>query len=68
MYNSNERTGRYIMVLNPGDRYVMNVEARGFISQRNEVHAKALIADTRELPMDILMVPTGVADRLSKND
>ncbi|MCB0764269.1 MAG: hypothetical protein R2815_13645 [Flavobacteriales bacterium] len=68
VYNSNERTGRYIMVLNPGDRYVMNVEARGFISQRNEVHAKALIADTRELPMDILMVPTGVADRLSKND
>lgn len=68
IYNSSERTGRYLMVLTPGQRYKMAVEAPGFEAQESELHAKPLYADIRELPMDIRMVRTPNAERLSKNE
>ena len=54
IYSSNESTGRYLLVLHPGERYVMTVEAKGYRTQRSELHART-VNGTRELPMDILM-------------
>ncbi len=54
VYSSNERTGRYLLVLTPGQRYSLTVEAAGFASRQMELHART-INGTRELPMDILM-------------
>ncbi len=56
VYNANVRTGRYLMILKPGDRYAMRVEAPGFVTQESELHART-INGTREIPMDITMVP-----------
>jgi hypothetical protein len=64
IYNSSERTGRYLMVLEPGERYTMTVDAPGFEPQRTELHAKPLYADTRELPMDIRLERGANAERL----
>ncbi|MCW5899047.1 MAG: PD40 domain-containing protein [Flavobacteriales bacterium] len=54
VYNSNERTGRYLLVLTPGMRYSLTVEAPGFATRSMELHART-INGTRELPMDILL-------------
>ena len=57
VFNTNVNTGRFLMVLTPGQRYTMTVEAPGYVSQRTELFAKAADDGVRELPMDILMVP-----------
>lgn len=67
IYNSNERTGRYLLVLVPGERYLLTVEAKGFVTQRSELHART-INGTRELPLDIQMVATDQQERLSRNE
>ncbi|HRH37400.1 MAG TPA: carboxypeptidase-like regulatory domain-containing protein, partial [Flavobacteriales bacterium] len=69
VYNTNDKTGRYIMVLQPGMRYGMTVEAPGFISQRSELVAKATDLDGREMPLDIIMVRDGMsAERLTPHE
>lgn len=54
IYNANRHTGRYLLVLTPGERYRMTVEAKGFMTQRSELHART-VNGTRELPMDIVL-------------
>jgi len=65
IYNSNVSTGRYLLVLTPGERYTMTVEAPGFVTQRSELHART-VNGTRELPMDIQLVRSEHAERLTK--
>lgn len=68
VYNANANTGRYLLVLTPGERYMLNVEAPGFMTQRSELHART-VNGTRELPLDIQMVrneQAEQAERLSK--
>lgn len=64
IYNSNENTGRYLMVLSPGERYQMTVEAPGFAIMHSELLAKANDHDGRELSMDIQLVRDASAQRL----
>jgi hypothetical protein len=52
-------------VLKPGERYKMVVEAPGFITQESQLHART-INGTREIPMDILMMPG--EQRLTRNE
>jgi hypothetical protein len=68
VYNTNEQTGRYIMVLTPGQRYALTVEAPGFAPQHSELYAKAQVDGSRELPLNIVMLTTDQRDRLTKND
>ncbi|MEO8590849.1 MAG: tetratricopeptide repeat protein [Flavobacteriales bacterium] len=68
VYNTNVSTGRFLMVLTPGERYTMTVEAPGYTSQRSEIVAKATDEGIRELAVDILMVPLEARDRLTRND
>jgi hypothetical protein len=67
IYSSNDRTGRYLLVLTPGERYLLTVEARGFETQRSELHART-INGTRELPLDIQLVVSDQQERLSRNE
>lgn len=68
VFNSNEKTGRYLMVLEPGHRYKMSVESTGFATYAGELHAKAVISDTREMPLDIQMISGGASAGISSND
>lgn len=68
IYSSSERTGRYLMVLTPGQRYKMAVDAPGFEAQHSELHAKPLYSDTRELPMDIRLERGANAEHVKKHE
>ncbi len=66
IYNSNENTGRYLLVLTPGERYRMTVEAPGYAIQRSELLAKANDHDGRELSLDIQLVRDASAQSLPR--
>lgn len=64
VYNTNEATGRYIMVLVPGQRYSMSVEAPGFAIHRSMITAKATDHDDREMALDIELVRDASVQRM----
>jgi WD40-like Beta Propeller Repeat/Tetratricopeptide repeat len=68
VYSSNDRTGRYLLVLTPDQKYMMTVEAPGFNVQQSVLLAKASDSDGRELSMDILMQRDASAERLTRNE
>ena len=68
VYNTNDKTGRYLLVLEPGQRYGMTVEAAGFIAQHSVLNAVATDSDGREMAMDIVMISDGAAERLTRHE
>jgi hypothetical protein len=56
VYNNNERTGRYVMVVKPEDRLHMTVQAPGFEELKNELTATRPTDGTREMRLDIQLV------------
>jgi hypothetical protein len=64
VYNTNERTGRYLMVLSPGRRYTVKVEAPGFLAKETEVTARAE-GGSRETLLDLQLTPA--EQRLTRN-
>lgn len=68
VYSSNDRTGRYLLVVTPGQNYAMSVEAPGYVTQQTLLAAKANDHDGRELSMDILMVPDGTTARVTPDE
>lgn len=68
VYNTNENTGRYLMVLTPGQRYQVSVEAPGFAVHRSVLLAKATDHDGRELAMDIQLTRDASAQRLNRHE
>jgi hypothetical protein len=65
VYNANAHTGRYLLVLTPGEEYALTVEAAGFATQHMTLMARTNNG-TRELPMDILMAPAD--PQLTRNE
>lgn len=55
VYTANENTGRYLMVVQPRQRYTMSVEAPGFGPHVAEVNTILVSDDTREIPLDITL-------------
>lgn len=55
VYSTNERTGRYIMVVQPGAQYRMLVEAQGFEARVSDIRTDHLDAEIREMPLDIVL-------------
>lgn len=55
VYNTNGRTGRYVMMVAPTSRYTMTVEAPGFIVAQSELVTGTVHADAREIPLDITL-------------
>jgi hypothetical protein len=53
VYSSNEQTGRFIMVMAPGQKYQLSVEAPGFAVHRQTLLAKPTDHDGREMALDI---------------
>jgi hypothetical protein len=66
VFNTNERTGRYIMVLQPGGRYRLVVEAKGFDTRVSDLKADVADEDVRELPLDIQLTRNEHTARLVK--
>ncbi|HQV76665.1 MAG TPA: hypothetical protein PLE78_14325 [Flavobacteriales bacterium] len=67
IYNTNEKTGRYLMVLQPEQHYHMSVEAPGFAPYESTLVARSQDG-SRELPMDIMMHSIQARDGLSRNE
>ena len=55
VYNSNARTGRYLMVVKPGERYNMTVEAPGFIPRSDALSTVGVQGGLREIPLDLTL-------------
>jgi len=53
VYNSNERTGRYVIVAKPDDHLHLTVQAQGFEELKNEVTAARPGDGTREMRLDL---------------
>jgi hypothetical protein len=66
VYNANERTGRYLMVLRPEARYRMVVEARGFDSRVSDLSTGPADEDGRELLQDIQLTRNENTARINK--
>lgn len=67
IYNSSERTGRFLMILKPQQEYQMSVEATGFMAQSSVV--KAVAQDgSREMSLDITMQPVHDVHGLTRNE
>lgn len=66
VYNTNERTGRFLMVLTPDMEYNMTVEAGGFVQHTSTIKATTA-DDTREMSLDVMMQPIHAVDGLSRN-
>jgi hypothetical protein len=68
VYSANATTGRYLLVVAPGQRYAMTVEAPGFITQESMLEPIATDDEGRELAVDLLMVPSVGAERLTRHE
>lgn len=55
VYNTHERTGRYVMAVRPGERYTMLVQAPGFDDRTKELSTDVTIT-TREMALDLQLV------------
>ncbi|MFN3875183.1 MAG: hypothetical protein ACK4L7_04645, partial [Flavobacteriales bacterium] len=64
VYNTNEGTGRFIMVLEPGRRYRMSVEAPGYAQHRAPLLAMPTDHDGREMALDIRLERDASAQRM----
>lgn len=68
VYNTNERTGRFLLVLQPGQTYNLTVEAQGFEVQRRAITAQLDQDGGNTMAMDIVLVANEQRERLSKNE
>ena len=68
VYNTNEATGKFLMLLSNGAKYVLMAEAPGFIPQRMELIGKADGGEGREMTLNIQMVPTPDRERLTRQE
>jgi hypothetical protein len=55
IYNTNERTGRYVMIVTPHARYAMTVEAPGFETKQSVLSTSAVREGEQEIPLDITL-------------
>lgn len=55
VFNTNERTGRYIMLVQPDKRYTMTVEAPGFETRTTPLSTEGVAVETHEIPLDITL-------------
>lgn len=53
VFNTNERTGRYVMVVRPGGSYAVRTEAAGYVQAEQEFHAQAPGDGSREMVLDL---------------
>lgn len=67
IYNTNARTGRFIMVLAPRTAYRYRVEAEGYAVEEGQWPAKDF-RGTMEMTLDVHMRPQHLHERLSRNE
>ena len=55
VFNTNERTGRYIVLVQPEKRYVITVESLGFEARKLPLSTVGVAFDAHEIPLDITL-------------
>jgi hypothetical protein len=68
VFNSNERTGRFLLVLQPGQQYNLTVEAPGYLVQRSILKAQLGADGSNETAMDIVLLPSEAHERLTRHE
>lgn len=58
VFATNARTGRYVMVLRPGSSYNLRVEAPGYRVHEQVLVARPAYEGSKEVMLDILLVPS----------
>ncbi len=66
VYTANGKTGRYLMVVEPNERYVMTVEAAGFETLVEPLATVALEEGSHEIPHDIVLKRNESTARIGK--
>lgn len=67
VYNTNPHTGRYVMVLHPGDNYRMKVDAQGYVTETGSFKAESPDG-SRERIMDIVLQRPDQHERLTRHE
>jgi hypothetical protein len=68
VYNTNEGTGRFMMLMTRNEPFHVTVEAPGFATTRMEIHALPDDPITREMMLDIHMISKAEHERLSRTE
>lgn len=66
VYNANARTGRYLMVVEPNEKYTMTVEAPGFETRVSALSTVAVEEGSHEIPLDVVLTRNEQTARIAK--
>jgi WD40-like Beta Propeller Repeat len=66
VYTANAKTGRYLMVVQPNERYSMTVEAGGFETRVLPVSTVAVEEGSHEIPLDVVLTRNENQARVAK--
>ncbi len=66
VYTANAKTGRYLMVVQPNEKYVMTVEAPGFETRVEAVSTVMVEEGSHEIPMDVVLKRNETTARIAK--
>lgn len=55
VYTANEKTGRYLMVVEPNENYAMTIEAAGFEPRVESISTFTVPEGSSEIPMDVVL-------------
>jgi hypothetical protein len=68
VYNTNARTGRFLLLMTEGKRYHIEVDAPGHNVRHLELTASATVPGSREMDLDVLLVALPDRDRMSRKE
>ena len=68
VYNTNENTGRFFILLSQDQRCHMTVEAPGFLVHESEMTGRPNIPGSREMTFDVMLTASPDRDRLTRTE
>jgi hypothetical protein len=68
VYNINESTGRFFILLAQDQRCQMTVESPGFMVHESEITGRPNVPGSREMELDVLLIASPDRDRLTRTE
>lgn len=65
IYNTNEGTGKFFILLSQDQQCTMSIEAKGYKEQLRDIKGRPNVDGTREMTLQILMEPEPGRDRMT---
>ena len=66
VYTANAKTGRYLMVVEPNEKYTMTIEAQGFETRVEALSTVVVEEGSKEIPMDVVLTRNDNTARATK--